>query len=216
MAEIIYYIYHIPGVKIGCTDNVKRRVVRVQGYDNYEILEEHTDIYEASDREIQLQKEYGYKVDTNPYYKVIQRPTKEGRSKAGKKGIKRLRKYNQNKEHQSMAGRKGGTITAAKMTFEQRSYAGKKGGKVTTPKLVKWVKENPEHLRKIQKISAEKRQKAILQYDKDGNFIKEWDSIKECAELLELHATSITVVCKGGRQKTSGGFVFKYKEELAC
>ena len=110
----------------------------------------------------------------------------------------------------------GGTITAAKMTFEQRSYAGKKGGKVTTPKLVKWVKENPEHLRKIQKISAEKRQKAILQYDKDGNFIKEWDSIKECAELLELHATSITVVCKGGRQKTTGGFVFKYKEELAC
>ena len=62
----MYYIYHIPGVKIGCTADIKRRQYQLK--QELLILEEHTDIYEASSREIELQKEYGYKVDTVPYY----------------------------------------------------------------------------------------------------------------------------------------------------
>lgn len=62
----MYYIYHIPGVKIGCTTNVKRRVNK-QGYSEYQILETHTDIHIASQREIELQKQYGYKVDNTLY-----------------------------------------------------------------------------------------------------------------------------------------------------
>ena len=54
-----YYIYHIPGVKIGVTQNIKNRVVRIQKCSNYEILEEHTCVYEVSKREIELQKQYG-------------------------------------------------------------------------------------------------------------------------------------------------------------
>lgn len=57
----MYTIYHIPGVKIGCTMNLRRRM-NEQGYDDgdYEILEVHDDIDIASRREIELQKEYGY------------------------------------------------------------------------------------------------------------------------------------------------------------
>lgn len=58
----MYYIYHIPGIKIGCSDNPKRRV-KAQKYDYYEILETHTDIIIASKREIELQMQYGYTVD---------------------------------------------------------------------------------------------------------------------------------------------------------
>ena len=65
----MYYIYHIPGVKIGCTDKPKRRIQYRQGYTEWEILETHEDIYVASDREIELQKEYGYPVDIAPYWK---------------------------------------------------------------------------------------------------------------------------------------------------
>jgi len=61
-----YYIYHIEGIKIGCTTNVRRRINQ-QKFDNYEILETHTDIDIASKREIELQKEYGYKTDTTIY-----------------------------------------------------------------------------------------------------------------------------------------------------
>jgi hypothetical protein len=63
----MYYIYHIPGIKIGCSNDANRRV-KEQGYNNFEILEEHMDIYVASDREIELQKQYGYRVDTIPYH----------------------------------------------------------------------------------------------------------------------------------------------------
>jgi len=66
----MYKIYHIPGVKIGCTKHLTRRM-REQGFTEYEILETHTDIDVASKREIELQKQYGY-IDKfcNTKYKV--------------------------------------------------------------------------------------------------------------------------------------------------
>lgn len=68
---MIFKIYHIPGVKIGCSTNPEDRVKRF-GYTDFEILEEHEDIYIASDREIQLQEQYGYGRDnTLPYYKTV-------------------------------------------------------------------------------------------------------------------------------------------------
>jgi hypothetical protein len=54
----MFTLYHIPGVKIGCTKNLKRRM-REQGFTEYEILETHADIDIASKREIELQEEYG-------------------------------------------------------------------------------------------------------------------------------------------------------------
>ena len=54
----MFTLYHIPGVKIGCTKNLKRRM-REQGFTEYEILETHTDIDIASKREIELQEKYG-------------------------------------------------------------------------------------------------------------------------------------------------------------
>jgi hypothetical protein len=76
----MYYIYHIKGVKIGCSDNVAFRV-KSQGYDSYEILEEHTNINIASKRERELQKEYGYSIDKIPYSLTVSYC-----SMAGKKG----------------------------------------------------------------------------------------------------------------------------------
>jgi hypothetical protein len=60
----MYYIYHIPGIKIGCSVNPKRRV-KEQGYKSFEILEEHNDndIELAAKREIELRNQYGYKED---------------------------------------------------------------------------------------------------------------------------------------------------------
>ena len=62
-----FYVYEIPGVKIGCTTQPKARVNR-QGYSTWIILEEHQDIFVASDRERELQALHGYKVDKHPYY----------------------------------------------------------------------------------------------------------------------------------------------------
>jgi len=64
-----YYLYHIPGKKIGVTCDLENRVTKQQGYEphEYEVLYEHEDIDFISKLEIQLQKEYGYKVDTKQY-----------------------------------------------------------------------------------------------------------------------------------------------------
>ena len=68
-----YYLYHIPGKKIGITRNLKDRVTRQQGYtaDEYEVLLTSDDIDYISDKEIELQKSYGYKVDIKPYKKLF-------------------------------------------------------------------------------------------------------------------------------------------------
>jgi hypothetical protein len=64
----MYYIYHIPGVKVGCTKNLTTRMKR-QGFSEYEILETHTDIDIASNREIELQNQYGYIEPSRTNYK---------------------------------------------------------------------------------------------------------------------------------------------------
>jgi len=67
--NMTYYLYHIPGKKIGITRNLKDRVTRQQGYtaDEYEVLLTSDDIDYISDMEIELQKSYGYKVDRQKY-----------------------------------------------------------------------------------------------------------------------------------------------------
>ena len=69
MIDNKYVIYHIPGKKIGVTNDLYSRVEQQQGYEvgEYEILESSDDIDYISKREIELQKEYGYKVDLIPY-----------------------------------------------------------------------------------------------------------------------------------------------------
>ena len=64
-----YYLYHIPGKKIGVTRNLEERVHKQQGYKEgeYVILAESKDITEISTLEIQMQKAFGYKVDRQLY-----------------------------------------------------------------------------------------------------------------------------------------------------
>jgi len=69
MDKINYYLYHIPGKKIGVTRDLISRVVDQQGYnlDEVEVLEQSTDIDYISDRELELQLSYGYRVDRQKY-----------------------------------------------------------------------------------------------------------------------------------------------------
>jgi len=71
----MYYLYHIPGKKIGVTSNLNNRVTLIQGYkaDEYEVLDSSDDIDYISDKEIELQKSYGYKVDRQKYNQLIKK-----------------------------------------------------------------------------------------------------------------------------------------------
>lgn len=88
---ITYYIYHIEGIKIGCTINPNERV-KHQGYSKFEIIEVHNDEKMASLRENQLQNLYGYKNDNIEYSHIIKIATPESRKKGGEEFSKRYSK----------------------------------------------------------------------------------------------------------------------------
>ena len=67
-----YYLYHIPGKKIGVTSDLENRVHKQQGYypHEYEVLETSNDIDFISAAEQVMQKFYKYRVDEVPYNKL--------------------------------------------------------------------------------------------------------------------------------------------------
>lgn len=113
----MYYIYHIPGVKIGCTKQFEKRI-SAQGFTDYEILEQHEDGWIAGDRELELQKEYDYPVDAVHYMISLQNSG--------------VRKNTQDREHQSRAGRIGGAAGKGKPKSKHKiitcPHCGKSGG----------------------------------------------------------------------------------------
>ena len=66
----MYYIYHIKGVKVGCTNDLKRRVEQIQGYKEYEVLASTDNLTQASRLEIHFQEVLNYKKDKNSYLQL--------------------------------------------------------------------------------------------------------------------------------------------------
>jgi hypothetical protein len=56
-----------------------------------------------------------------------------------------------------------------------------------------------------------KNKKPVLQYDLDGNFIKEWDSAVDAGKELNICISNINKCCKKNRLK-AGGFQWRYKD----
>ena len=56
--------------------------------------------------------------------------------------------------------------------------------------------------------------KSVLQFDKNGNFIKEWPSINEAARITNMSAGNIVRCCKE-KSEFCGGFIWRYKEKEA-
>lgn len=80
--EKMYYLYHIPGKKIGMTRNIYNRVIKQQGYKpgEFEILESSNDVKVIEDLEKIYQKRYGYKNDLNSYTDAKNSPINQFKS----------------------------------------------------------------------------------------------------------------------------------------
>jgi len=65
----------------------------------------------------------------------------------------------------------------------------------------------------IEKMRKNSRwNKCVGQYDLQGNFIKEWTSQSEAGRFYNIDSTGIYACCRG-KQKSAGGFIWKYKEK---
>lgn len=65
-----------------------------------------------------------------------------------------------------------------------------------------WFKEKYAHC----------KQKAVIQLDKQGKEIQEWESIKQAGEKLKIRKENISACCRGKR-KTAGGYIWKYRNQ---
>lgn len=104
-------------------------------------------------------------------------------------------------------------------------HKGKKMSQETRDKIsisLKGRKKSQEHRDKIKNRIISQKQidnirkakcKAIIQYDKQGNYINEFDSLIEAANFLKINYQNLTKHIRGyrGCNKTIGGYVFKQK-----
>jgi hypothetical protein len=146
---------------------------------------------------------------------IHSKKTREKMSKAWESRI--VSKETREKHSQSMTGRK---LTAETKDKISKSLKGKflteehkqkisnslKGRKVSDKVLENSKKPKSQ----ITKEKMRERAKPIMQYNLEGNFIKEWKSVKHAQEKLNLK-TGI-YCCLEGTNKTAYGYIWKYKE----
>ena len=58
--------------------------------------------------------------------------------------------------------------------------------------------------------SISNKSKPVIQYDKEGNFVNKYNSIREASRRTQVVISSIVENCKGKR-KTAGGYVWRYE-----
>lgn len=58
-----------------------------------------------------------------------------------------------------------------------------------------------------------KRNKKVLQYDMNGNFVKEWNSVRQVGKELGISFTQIGA-CARGELKKAHNYIWKYEEDI--
>lgn len=129
-----YFIYHIPGKKIGVTCDLNSRLTKQQGYKTgeYEVLLSSEDIDYVSDKERELQLVYGYRVDRDSYKDlIIKRKTKN-------KKIMVLNVTEQTTTFPCPVNKlKGQLLDSIGLTFETQY-----GKYIVNAELVNWIMNN--------------------------------------------------------------------------
>lgn len=98
---------------------------------------------------------------------------------------------------------KGRDITWAHKISESTKGLSRFEGKTHTLKTKEIMSKN----RKKNYLNLHK-QKPVIQYDLNMNFIKEWKSVTEASYVIKGDIAA----CARGKQKTSGGFIWRFKE----
>lgn len=107
-----------------------------------------------------------------------------------------------------MIGKKQSISQIQKRNESRKGYMHSKETKLKISNSHKGKKTSKEHLEKLHKGQILANSKPIIQYDLEGNFIKEWQSATIAAKEINLHPTSIRH-CVQGKTKTSGGYIWK-------
>ena len=208
-----------------------KRAIKKYDWDNikHEVLFENLTKEQAEKKEVELiafyksnNKLYGYNIDNGG--NCIGKHSEDTKQKLKKYASNRPIIHNQNIS-KSKLGKKLNLTETQRLKISER-FKGNKYGvgnksllwkhhteetklkmslcKIGKPSWNKGKKRTLEHT--INNVKS--HQKAVLQFDKDMNFINEYVSIKIAMD--KTNAKNISKCCRG-EQKTSGGYIWKYK-----
>lgn len=178
--------------------------IKKYGWDNFEhkILAENLTINEANEKEIYFISVYN---TTNIKFGYnLQRGGKNGLHSDETK----LKISISNKGKHKMFGESNPFYGKTHTKETIKVIAEKNTGKKHSIETIEKMKNDP---RRSFKGTAHPQSKPVLQFDLCGHFIKEWDYINQARDCLGVDASTIVRCCKG-KQKTAGGYIWKYKE----
>lgn len=102
----------------------------------------------------------------------------------------------------STLGRIPSVKTKLKMSKSHKGYKHSNESKIKMSNSKKGLKLTQKRKEQI----SESKKKPIHQFDKQGNFIKEWNTVSEALVTFKNVSSVLT-----GKRKTCGGYIWKYK-----
>ena len=115
--------------------------------------------------------------------------------------------------HRRECDKNGRTLFTKKQLIEMNLYYRRPASELIFVTRSMHKKLHREQMEKCGKIVGkspsriEKCSKPILQFSKDGTFVKEWPSLNEAGRQLGI---SNICSCLKGRKKSAGGYVWRY------
>ena len=76
-----------------------------------------------------------------------------------------------------------------------------------------WEELTEEHLAWCNEPNGSKHKRRIVQYLKDGTFIRTYESVGEAAKISGISRVSISAVC-GGQKESVKGFIWRYASDI--
>jgi hypothetical protein len=117
--------------------------------------------------------------------------------------LKNCRDYTENNYLFSEESRKK-MSEAAKRTCNRRGTKTSEEGRINIGNSKRGIKQNKEHI--------EKKSKKLLQYEKNGTFVKEWENSVVAGNTLKISQGNISMTALGYR-KSAGGYIWKFKNK---
>jgi hypothetical protein len=180
----MFIVYEVPGKKVGLSKQVEKRV-KEQGFTEYKIVEICLTEEEGSERERYWQKRLGYPVDPTSY-KTFMASTQNAKAKA-----KRIASF----------------LESTKNCEKYQAFLKEKAKSMHTEEVNEKRKASFK-TSKARKLASEKCHIPVLQYTKEGVYIREWSCGNEVKKTLGINNLAS---CLKGRLQTTGGFIWKYK-----
>jgi hypothetical protein len=191
-----------------------KKRVKSQGYTDFEILNKSEDKFLAGELEIQLQKQYGYKIDRVKYH--------QGKYKSmGHKGGAKSKELGHTKKLQQIGSKIASSLPRTEAQMQQAYKFQKIGAAIawSLPRTQKQI-DSFKEARKIGSVIGGKVAGAIRKeqirvpiaaYRKsDNSFVGEYISVTDCARELNLRAPDIfTCLNPNKSQYSTKGYTFK-------